>query len=289
MSELSLGIEAKSISFLGDLSNPYHLDRAALRIATGNVLAVDNDSVWALWGDAANEKFVTDIQRIKGRDPNSRFGVTLPFEAVAAYADMDRIHPDLQKLFATPQKLTDLVGSLAFVRFPVSQHAIEGSPFGETVISHDVHQLPILQNYDPTGKLNIELLVQNAITHGATLPAATSMNNSGQGEIMTLPEAGEFIHEHMLSHVLVDSQASRAGIGSYAILEVSSGGIQLIREGNISAGLTERLLHGLPYSVSPACKKSIGDPMDRFKHYRGADVRAAVIEAREWDKLSLTN
>lgn len=285
MSELSLGIEHESTTFSGDLSNRHDIAGAAQRIAEGKVVAVDNDSVWALWGDAGNPHFVQQVRTMKNRNPESRFGMTLPFEAVAGYVDLDRVHPGLHQYFHNPVLLTDLVGSLAFVRFPVSRREIARSTLNDAVISYDRFDEPVIQNYDPTGKANVQLLIAEALGQGAILPAASSMNCSGEAEIMTTEKAHTFIKKHSIKDAIADSRASRVGSGSFAILDVNHTGIQLVREGNVSAGLMGRILQGLPYSPSSTCRASAGQPLDGFADLNGPGLRQAIIEARGWHIL----
>jgi tRNA A37 threonylcarbamoyladenosine synthetase subunit TsaC/SUA5/YrdC len=288
MPRLSPEIDPMSTIFSGDLSNTHHIYAAAEHIALGEVVATDNGTVWALWGDAAHHKFVEGVHRIKGRDPQSRFGLTLPFSIVFQYADLSRINPELHFLFENPDKLTDLLGGCAFVRFPVSPAAAENSPLVDEVLSHDKYGLPILQNYDPSGKANTELLVISALEQGARLPAASSMNTSGNPEITTVEGAVEFVRDHSLSHAYIDTGAVRLGTGSYFIVEADERGFTLRREGNISNDMVERLLVDLPFTISPDCKRAAGQPMDGLSEYRGSELRQAIIETRGWDKLALT-
>lgn len=283
MSELSPELDVASTMFSGDLALSRHIKAAAQHIASGEVVAIDNDSVWALWGNAADSRYVDTVRRIKGRDPNSRFGLTLPFQAVTQYANLDLIHPKLRALFEKPDTLTGLLGSLAFVRFPVRPDLIAGSLLESTVLSQDTQGRPLLQNYDPAGKKNVQMMVEEAMSLGVQLPAASSMNVSGNAEIMEMADAAEFVRDHALNNAYHDSNASRLGTGSYLILEATASGFCMLREGNISNDIVRRLLDGLPFDISPLCKRALGRPMTGLEGYVGADLRKAIIEARHWD------
>lgn len=257
---------------------------AGRRIAEGQVVAVDNDAVWALWGDAAADEFVDQVQAIKSREPERRFGLTLPFSHVASYADYDRIHPGLHPLFTYPEDMTALLGGLAFLKLPADEAKLHGSSFSDVVVSYDRLGKPVLQNYDPTGKRNIELLVAEAIAAGANLPAATSMNASGEKEIVDHDRAAAFIGTYGLK-AYIDSRAARLGTGSYAILDITPCGFELVREGNISVDIIRRLLDGYPFVIAADCKKAKGEPLGGFSGYYGKDLRSAIVAARQWNAI----
>lgn len=280
MSKTSPGASYNSIIDKAFLSNHKHIEHAALQIAKGKVVAIDNYSVWGLWGDASNELFLHEIKKIKSRDSRRPFALTLPFNDIVQYADLSHMHPGLHHLFTSQDTLKNLLGGIAFVRFPIMESSIDDFPFNKKVLSYENSTTPYLQNYDPSGRCDLELLIKKARALGAILPVASSMNISGEHEITSAEDATEFIAKNNISTALYDTNAQRAGYGSYTILKLNKQGFNLHREGNVSNDIISRILHEYPFDVSEDCKRSCGKPFDGFHDLKGAMLRTAILESR---------
>jgi hypothetical protein len=76
------------------------------------------------------------------------------------------------------------------------------------------------------------------------LPAATSMNSSGEPELVEQEAALEFCRIHGVSIFLGDSESKRHVIGSFPIIQVDKLGIKLVREGHFPSIIFRHLLRG---------------------------------------------
>lgn len=245
--------------FRGDFSAITDLEKAVALMKEGVPLAIDNDAVWGIWGDACNESFVETVLRIKNRPPDRTFGLTAPFETVLPMVDMGRLHPDARPLFADSSGLLikELLGAIVFVRFPGDYAKIKESGLPATVVSYeDQTNLPVLQTYDPVGKNNLHKLLELARKAGIIYPCASSLNCSGQKEIIDHDEALKFVERFDCDvAVMTDSAALHHCRGSYTIIEFNTIGIQVVRQGNIGKDIIERILSGYgPVYEAEQCK-----------------------------------
>ena len=76
------------------------------------------------------------------------------------------------------------------------------------------------------------------------LPAATSMNASGQPELVEQDAGVEFCRVHGVSIFLSDPDSKRQVKGSFPIIQVDKMGIKLIREGHFPSIIFKHLLRG---------------------------------------------
>ena len=74
------------------------------------------------------------------------------------------------------------------------------------------------------------------------LPAVTSMNVSGEPELVDGEAGLQFCKEHQVPLFLGDRNSPGRAKGSFPILQVGSKGIALIREGHFPARLFQSLL-----------------------------------------------
>src|SRR5688572_29714441 len=103
------------VFFKGSLRNKNHRAYAANLVKSGEPIGVFNRGVCAIWGDGANEQFVTSVQQIKGEARGNRpLGATLTTEQVLPHIDIDKIHQSVHPLLDTHKTLRTRIGSLCF-------------------------------------------------------------------------------------------------------------------------------------------------------------------------------
>lgn len=279
-------------AFEGKFSNEEDIKSALLQIKYGTPLVLNNGPVWALWGDAGNERFVRMVSEIKGRESGRAFGLTMPFEQLTPFADTESIHPMDEPLFSEPGNLTlkRLMGAINFIRFPGNNDTVSASDMPEYVKNYDAKTKKLtLQTYDPTGKDDIAHLVDLMQSQGMRYASASSLNFSNEDEIIDTSKAYEFAHlfEHRLPILQDDTQQKRKtkGWGSYGILLFDQNGKSFSREGNIGNDIIQQILieYGeIKYSSTykPAAYPDkvlhLQDLPEEVQSLQGADLADAI-------------
>ncbi|PLS81187.1 hypothetical protein CYG49_02540 [Candidatus Saccharibacteria bacterium] len=279
--------------FEGSLAEIAHIKRGAEVMRSGQALVVDNDCVWAVWGNPEDPRFLKEVERLKGRDPNRPYGLTISTAQFLELADLDRVDPSVRPLLEDAEELAARLGAMTFIRMPGKQTKIVEWGMPASLVSRDDKNYPVVQNYDSAGKADVAQLLELARQDGPggkgiRFPAVTSLNRTAQSEIIEPEEAITFSREFSLP-VIADEQAKRCGTGSYAIIEFNEQGMCLLREGNISNDLLRRLLHPYPLHISPEVKKAKGEPFDgsgipELKGLVGAELRIALLHHFGWDR-----
>lgn len=215
--------------------------KAAVLVKKGFPIGVYNRGVCAIWGDGRNKEFIKKVAEIKGEERNSRpLAATLSTQEIVSLMDTSKIPETLLPIFSKAEELTARLGSLCFIRFPIKESAIKGLP--SSIISYSADGTAILQNWDPDGHNVVHLLVQEMRKHLVLFPAVTSMNISGQPEIIDQDDGIKFSREHKIPLFLYDLRDKGAVKGSYTIFSLDSKGVKLVRDGNIPAHLFAHLL-----------------------------------------------
>lgn len=274
------------LGFEGDISLESHQKMAAELMAAGRAVAIDNDAVWAIWGDSGSDNFAHEVRTIKGRDPSRALGLTMPYHEFVPLIDFDRVHSSVIPLLEDPDRLTERLGAMAFIRVPGNALFVIEKEVPDCVITYGQNDLPVLQNYDCKGKANINSLIEYAKELGVEYPAVSSLNSSGRPEITEPEDAIRFARDHNLP-ILADIRAVRKGTGSYPILEFNSNGVSLVREGNISGVLIKNLMHEYKISVPQTIRPAAYSPYNgsdnlELRELRGSELREALIENFGW-------
>lgn len=279
-------------SFEGSFLNENNMENALFEIKNGTPLVLNNGTVWALWGDASNERFVRTVCEIKGRESGRAFGLTVPFEQLAPYADLDSLHPIDRSLFSQSGNadLKNLLGAISFIRFPGDAGKVSASDIPDCVKSYDpLTKQPILQTYDPTGKDNTAHLVKLMQLKGMRYASASSLNFSREDEIIDVSEALAFAHNfgHNLPVLQDEKQQERRtkGWGSYSILLFDKNGKSFTREGSIGNDIIQQIM--IEYGeikYSPTYKPAaypdkvlhLEDLPEDIRSFQGADLSEAI-------------
>lgn len=225
--------------FSGSVHNPEHLKMAAQRVARGEPVAFENGGVMAIWGDGRSDKFIKTVWSIKGEGRKGRpMALTLKSKDFVKLIDHQQIHPSQRAKLKDYDRLTRTSGSLFFWRVPINSVAVGNLP--GHVVSEDAG-IYVIQNWDPVGHKPAENFIREMEQIGIVLPAITSLNVTGEPEIVDAGEAEIFCREHGI-FLLLDSNDKRVRKGSYPIVQASLEGLKLVRHGNIPHEIIESVL-----------------------------------------------
>lgn len=217
---------------IGSVRNKRHILRLAKLMKSGEAVAFYNRGVWALIGDGANQKFITKIAKIKGAARNNVPIATFsPANEISMHLDLDKIHPDLRRIFADHKKTSEWFGSICFLRLPIKKESAKIFP--GNMVSWMDGDIPVIQNWDPIGHSPAIDIVTAMADAGIRFRAITSYNNHGEPEIIDRERAITFSQEKKIPMILDDFRDPRKTCGGYTIFSVANVEFRLIREGNI--------------------------------------------------------
>src|SRR5436190_9067813 len=188
-------------------------------IAEGACVASFVRSVWVLWIDPANRDAIESIYRIKGDKRIGRpISTTLGADRFVELLDPDQIAPGVRDIFLAPRELERRFGMLCLIRAPIKKSAVHLLP--PEIVSQRADGTYWLQNCVMSGSAPVVALVQAMQDAGVSFPAVTSMNLSGQREIVDRDEAEAFSREHGIPLVLTGPEQKPEVRGSFPIIEV---------------------------------------------------------------------
>lgn len=225
----------------GSLWDPKTRSKAARLAKEGYPIGFYNRGVCGIWGNGQSLAFVGRVQKAKGE---KRQGKPLAFSVstrrLTSFLDRENIHPELHKLFADAQETADRFGSLCFFRFPITQDATSHLP--QTMVSLSDEGIPIAQNWDPWGHDPVWDLINEFHQLGINYPAVTSMNISGQTEIVDQAEALDFCRRRGIPIFLSDPRDNGEIVGTYPIINLNKEGATLIRHGNLPVEILSQIM-----------------------------------------------
>ncbi len=228
----------------------------------GKPVGVVNRGVVAIWGDGGNRQYVESVAKIKGEGRKAKpLAATLPMSEVTEFIDFDLIPEQLRPVFSRAGELTARFGSLCFLRIPITERAADTLP--PSMVLRAEGQPPILQNWDARGHSPTRQLIELMRRKGIKFPSATSMNITGQPEIVDADEGFKFSREHGIPLFLDDPKDQGVVKGSYTIFSLNPEGVKIERDGNIPAKLFAPLFGGVPMSPSDNFKR-IPHPQAEF-------------------------
>lgn len=274
--------EHKQNTEVGILGNVVDTRRAAWWVAQGGVIGSYFDGVDTLWVNGRSPDGATKIQMIKGEKRKGR-PLTTILEATELIPLLDRasIPQTLRPIFLDEAELNSRLGAIVLLRLPVLPQAAASLP--DFMTSRSADGLYWLQSFLTDGNPAAQLLVRELKNAGVDLPAATSMNVSGQPEIADQEEALAFSRDHGLNMLLQEPHTSDNVVGSYPILGVGSEGAVLLRQGHFPGELFRDLLDTphIDMSQTPPPHYPIREAViERFKDHnlRGRALRQALLE-----------
>ena len=254
---------------------------AARQIDSGEVVGSYIRGVCGLWIDGASAKAVEFIDEIKGEKRAGRpFGTTLDGAEFARMIDPDQIAASTRGLFLDADQLRSRLGSLCFLRIPIrKQVGIELPP---RLVSQTEDGTYWLQNWIPWGCHSSALWMEALQGQKIEFPSATSMNVSGNPELVEQEAGVAFCESQGISIFLGDPQSRYEVKGSFPILQVDKAGIRLIREGHFPGILFRYLLQEWEIDLSdykPAKYPLVQIPEElQLGAIAGDPLRLALIE-----------
>lgn len=262
---------------VGTLLNKQDRNEAARLLSKGEIVGIFNRGVCALWFDGGNPKAVKKIWKIKGEARLGKsFALTLDLEEFVSMIDLDLLPATLQNLIKSEDfKLR--VGSLCFIRAPIKAHHQSSIP--PHAKSFEADGVCMIQNWDAFGHTPTEQFLNEVRKLGVAHPGVTSMNITGQREIVDQKIGGEFCKKYGIPIFLKDPKAHPKHIGSYTIFTFGREGIKLDRDGNIPSRLFRKIF-GIPIDTKDAKKPNYPQlkfPRTLFRNNTGKDIRSAVL------------
>jgi hypothetical protein len=226
-------------------------DRAADQLTGGSVIGASFGSVYGLIGDGHSTTLGEKVAQIKGQQRIGRpLSVCLPARRFSQLLDPAQIHPKVRGLALDGHALSRTLSSLAFVRAPIRASAARDLP--NDLVSY-VEGIPHLQSLDPGGLPGVRSLMSHLWRQGISYPAITSMNRSGEPEIVTYAEALEFATTHQLGAFFAPGRGVQRARGSLTILEIGPFGLRAARHGVIPIDVLQRLV--IPESTTRSPNK----------------------------------
>jgi hypothetical protein len=234
-------------------------------VANGEVVGASFGTVYGIIGDGHSPDLGTRVAAIKGQQRLGRpLSVCLPESRFSQLLDPSHIHPAVRGMALNGHALSRTLSSLAFVRAPIRTSVAQDLPAHLVSINDGV---PYLQSLDPGGLPGAHNLMRLLWRQGIHFPAISSMNASGEPEIVDYSKALAFSSEHGLAALLRPKSQIQQAQGSFSILEIGPHGLRAARHGIISISVLQRL-------VEPP----IDDTLTQVADYPALDIPAQRLE-----------
>jgi hypothetical protein len=204
------------------------------------VIGASFGTVYGIIGNGESPHLGQKVAQIKGDTRIGRpLSVCLPARRFGQLLDPAEIHPAVRGLALDGHSLSRSLSSLAFVRAPILQAFAQGIP---AHLVSSVDGVPHIQSVDPGGLPGIRSVMSSLWRQGVTFPAITSMNRSGEREIVTRQAAAEFSQEHELAALMAPVSHQQRAQGSFTILDIGRYGVRAARHGVIPVHVLQRLI-----------------------------------------------
>jgi tRNA A37 threonylcarbamoyladenosine synthetase subunit TsaC/SUA5/YrdC len=217
--------------------------QTAEQVKSGEVVGSYIRGVCGLWADGTNAQAVDLIYQIKGEKRAGRpLGTTLDGPDFVKMVEPDQVAASARDLFLDSQQLRRRLGSLCFIRIPIRPQI--GVKLPSRLVSQTKDGTYWVQNWLPWGCRTSELWMEALKRQEIELPVATSMNLSGEPELVEQEAGFEFCRIHGVSIFLGDPESKREVKGSFPIIQVDKMGIRLVREGHFPSIIFRHLFQG---------------------------------------------
>lgn len=225
----------------GSIRDVRSCQQAAQLVKAGVPIGLFVRGVCVLWIDGENCAATEAIYRIKGERRVGRpFGTVLQAAAFVELLDENKLPASLRNVLLDADELAARLGDLCLIRAPITTDAAEKLP--PSMVSSTPDGTYWLQNWIPFEHQAVCLLVETMRKQNVTLPAVTSMNISGQAELVEQGAGIEFCQAHRIPLFLADPANTGIIRGSFPIIQVDQTGITLVREGHFPGFLFRYLL-----------------------------------------------
>lgn len=263
---------------LGSIHDLKDVKKAISLLKKGEAIGVFNRGVCAVWGDGGNPKFYEEIIRIKGEKRGERpLATSMKSEEFLPLIDKTKIPNFLHRIILDPKEFVLRTGSLCFIRAPITKDVGEKLP--SWIVSKDNNGNYEMQNWEPYGHDAINELINLMVKNGIKYPSVTSMNVSGNPEIVDQEEGIEFSKKTGIKMFLKDENDPGKVKGSFTIISMSEDGLHLTRDGHIPGHVFNQLLENL-LDVSnsiPAKFPQVQFPKNFFKGIKPEDARKKIL------------
>jgi hypothetical protein len=234
-------------------------------VANGEVVGASFGTVYGLVGDGHSLGLGTKVAAIKGHQRLGRpLSVCLPESRFSRLLDPAQIHPAVRGMALDGHALSQTLSSLAFVRAPIRTSVAQDLPAHLVSINDGV---PYRQSLDPGGLPGARNLMRLLWRRGVHFPAISSMNASGEPEIVNYSRALTFCNDYGLAALLRPKSQIQQAQGSFSILEVGPHGLRAARHGVIPVPVLQRLVEPL-----------IDDALTQVGDYPALDIPEQRLE-----------
>jgi hypothetical protein len=223
------------------IDHPTAIRRAAGLAAAGNPVGFFLGGLCVALGDAGNPAFAAWTTRSKGEGRVGRpLATILPAQDVVPMVDPEGIPAPLRHIFLDPAELVARLSALVFIRLPIRESAARTVP--AWLLSRGADGRPLFQFMDPHGYEPVRAFMAALREEGVRFPGGSSMNVSGQPEVVRCEEGIAFARQKGVPLFLADRLSPIGITGSYPILLLGADGVSLVREGPVPGWVLERLL-----------------------------------------------
>jgi tRNA A37 threonylcarbamoyladenosine synthetase subunit TsaC/SUA5/YrdC len=223
---------------------------AADLIADEQPIVAYNRSVCAILGRGESPTFHQAVAQIKGEARKTKpLGIFTRVTEIVEWLDPTRIPPNLHHILLDPDEFLGRLGSLCFLRLPVREAVVETLP--PHLLSRTADGTPVVMACDPSGQPSFDNLLDLLHTRGVRYLAGTSLNPSGQPEMVDKVAGIAFARACGVRLFLDEPDNNPRLQGSPTILSVEATGVRLIRDGYIPTAVFEWLL-GMPIARAGA-------------------------------------
>lgn len=219
---------------LSSFEDPRAVTAAVEAVANGGVIGAHFGTVFGLIVDGSHEGVADEILRLKGSARGHKpLGACVTPSRLVEAIDVTQLPEHVRSLVQEWWFSRQLAGMVA-IRAPAPASA--GVP---AALRSHVDDLDWVQVFDPMRMPGASTLIAALWQAGVQWVAATSMNESGQTEIVETADAVAFADRHGLS-MLFEPAAVHAASGSLPILELRPEGLRLDRHGIIAVADLEQ-------------------------------------------------
>ena len=223
------------------IDHPACIRRAAGLAAAGSPIGFFLGGLCVALGDAGNPDFAAWTTRSKGAGRVGRpLATILPAQEVVPMIDPEGIPAALRHIVLDPAELVARLSAMVFIRLPIRESAARSVP--PWLLSRSADGRPLFQFMDPHGYDPVCRFMEALKAEGVRFPGGSSMNVSGQPEVVVREEGIAFARENGIPLFLADRLSPIGITGSYPILRFGPDGVSLVREGPVPGWVLERLL-----------------------------------------------
>jgi hypothetical protein len=236
------------------IDHPASIRRAAGLAAAGSAVGFFLGGLCVALGDAGNPDFAAWTTRSKGEGRVGRpLATILPAQEVVPMIDPEGIPAALRHILLDPADLVARLGAMVFIRLPIRESVARAVP--PWLLSRSADGRPLFQFMDPHGYDPVRRFMEALKEEGVRFPGGSSMNVSGQPEVVVREQGIAFAREKGVPLFLADRLSPIGITGSYPILLFGPEAVSLVREGPVPGWVLERLLeHPIDTTETKAAK-----------------------------------